>query len=172
MKITPLDVDQQQFHRVFRGCDAEEVHGFLDLVSRELEELIRENNHLKEELRRRDQQISEFREHESQLREALVSANRMTGEIKQSARKEGELITAEAELRAEKIISGAQDRVVRLTDEIQELRRQKARLLSELGAIVDGHRRLLDTQAEIDREAEEATRAEMAPRLRRLRQHD
>jgi DivIVA domain-containing protein len=79
VKITPLDVDQQQFQRVFRGCDPDEVHRFLDLVSREMEELLRENNGLKEEIRRKEAQISEFREHESQLREALVSAGRMTG---------------------------------------------------------------------------------------------
>lgn len=154
MKITPLDVDQQQFHRVFRGCDPEEVHRFLDLVSREMEELIRENNQLKEELRRRDQQLAEYREHEAQLREALVSAGRMTDEIKESARKEAELITAEAELRAEKIIAAAQERAVRLTDETNDLRRQKARLTAELRAILDAHRRLLDTLEDLEGDEE------------------
>lgn len=152
MKITPLDVDQQQFQRVFRGCDPEEVHRFLDLVSREMEELIRENNQLKEDLRRRDQQIAEFRQHESQLREALVSAGRMTDEIKEGARKEAELITAEAELRAEKIVAAAHEKVVRLTDETNDLRLQKARLVAELRAIVEGHGRLLDTLEGLDRE--------------------
>jgi cell division initiation protein len=153
VKITPLDVDQQQFHRVFRGCDPEEVHRFLDLVSREMEELIRENNQIKEELRRRDQQLVEYRQHETQLREALVSAGRMTDEIKESARKEAELITAEAELRAEKIIASAQERVVRLGEEANDLRLQKARLIAEVRSIVEGHARLLDTLEGLDREA-------------------
>ncbi len=153
MKITPLDVDQQQFQRVFRGCDPDEVHRFLDLVSREMEELIRENNSLKEEIRRKESQISEFREHESQLREALVSAGRMTEEIKESARREAELTAAEAQLRAQKIVHEAQERTVSLSGEVGDLRRQKARLVLEVRSILESHRRLLDTHEEIDREA-------------------
>ncbi len=153
MKITPLDVDQHQFQRVFRGCDPEEVHSFLDLVSREMEELIRDTAQLKEELRRRDTQLEEFRANEAQLREALVAAGRMTDEIREAARKEAELIRAEAELQAEKIRHSAHDQVVALTDECHQLRRQKARVLSELRSIVDGHQRLLETQEELDRES-------------------
>jgi cell division initiation protein len=158
VKITPLDVDQQQFHRVFRGCDPEEVHRFLDLVSREMEELIRENNQLKEELRRRDAQLAEYRQHEAQLREALVSAGRMTDDIKESARKEAALITADAELRAEKIVAAAQEKLVRLTDEANDLRLQRARLLSELRTILQGHQRLLDTLENLEPVAAEAPR--------------
>ncbi len=159
MKITPLEVDQQQFQRVFRGCDPEQVHTFLDLVSREMEEMIRENNHFKEEIRKREQQLAEFRGNEAQLREALVQAGRMTDEIKESARKEAELIRAEAELRADKILSHAQEQVVRLADETQGLRRQKARLMAEVRGIIEGHRRLIETQEEMDREAEPAREA-------------
>jgi cell division initiation protein len=154
VKITPLDVDQQQFQRVFRGCDPEEVHRFLDLVSREMEELLRENNGLKEEIRRKDAQIAEFREHEAQLREALVSAGRMTDEIKESAKKEAELVAAEAQLKAQRIVLDAQERSVSLNGEIGDLRRQKARLVVEIRSILESHRRLLDTQAAIDEDRE------------------
>ena len=41
MKITPLDIDQQEFSTVFRGFDAGEVRSFLNQVSRQLEELVR-----------------------------------------------------------------------------------------------------------------------------------
>lgn len=156
MKVTPLDVDQQQFQRVFRGCDPEEVHRFLDLVSREMEELIRENNGLKEEVRRKEAQIGEFREHEAQLREALVSAGRMTDEIKESARKEAELITAEAQLRAQRIVQEAQERSVKLSGELGDLRRQKARVVVEIRSIIESHRRLLETHEEIESAAREA----------------
>jgi len=156
LKITPLDVDQQQFQRVFRGCDPDEVHRFLDLVSREMEELIRENNGLKEEIRRKDAQIAEFREHESQLREALVSAGRMTEEIKESARREAELVAAEAQLKAQKIVHEAQERTVHLVGEASDLRRQRARLLAEIRSILESHRRLLDTHEELEREASHA----------------
>ena len=152
MKITPLDVDQQQFQTVFRGFDGEEVRTFLNQVSRQLEELGSENQRLKEQLRRQEHQLDEFRAHESQLREALSSASRMTDEIKEGARKEAELIRAEAQVEGEKIIAEARADLARLTEESRSLRLQKTRLLSELRTVMDSHRRLLETQEQLDRQ--------------------
>lgn len=159
MSITPLDVDQRQFRLVLRGCDPNEVYTFLGQVSRELEDVVRENTHLQEELRGRDESLKEYRQNESRLREALVSAGRMTEEIKESARKEAELIRAEAELHAEKIIASSQERVMQLTEQYQVLRRQKARLLGELSGILESHRRLVETHEDLDREASRASEA-------------
>ena len=152
MKLTPIEVDQQQFQRVFRGCDPDEVHRFLDLVSRELEELIRENAGLKEDLKRRDAQIVEFRAHEAQLREALVSAGRMSDEMRASARKEAEVVVAEAELRAGRIEADARERSAQLAAEVHELKRQRVRLLGEVRAILGSHARLLDAHEALDGE--------------------
>jgi cell division initiation protein len=159
VSITPLDVDQRQFRLVLRGCDPNEVYTFLGQVSRELEDVIRENTHLQEELRGRDESLKEYRQNESQLREALVAAGRMTEEIKVSARKEAELIRAEAELHADKIIASSQERVMQLTEQYQVLRRQKARLLGELSGILESHRRLVETHEDLDREAARASEA-------------
>ena len=53
MKITPLDIQQQQFKgKMFGGLDPEDVDTFLQLVAGELEELIRENTELKDQARR------------------------------------------------------------------------------------------------------------------------
>ena len=53
MNITPLDILQQQFKgRIFGGLDPDEVDGFLQQVSSEMEQLIRENNDLKEQNRK------------------------------------------------------------------------------------------------------------------------
>jgi len=164
VSITPLDVDQKQFRMVLRGYDPNEVNTFLSQVSRELEDLVRENKNLEEELRRRDEALREYRQNESRLREALVSAGRMTEEIKESARKEAELIRAEAELHADKIVASSRERVVALTEQYHVLRRQKARLLGELGGILEAHRRLVETHEELDREASRAEEARVQAR--------
>lgn len=164
MSITPLDVDQKQFKVVLRGYDPNEVNSFLAQVSRELEDLVRENKQLDEELRRRDEALREYRQNESRLREALVSAGRMTEEIKESARKEAELIRAEAELHADKIVASSRERVVSLTEQYHVLRRQKVRLLAELGGILEAHRRLVETHEELDREQARAEEARVHAR--------
>ncbi len=150
MRLTPLEVDRRQFQRVFRGCDPEEVHAFLDLVSREIEELGRENQQVREELRRRDALVAEYREHEARLRDALVSASRVTEEMRDAARRDADLVRAEAELAARRIVAQAEERVVRLSDEVQALRLQRARLLAELTGIIDGHRRILRAHEETE----------------------
>ena len=42
MALTPLDIHNKEFKRVFRGYDEDEVNEFLDLVIKEFEILIRE----------------------------------------------------------------------------------------------------------------------------------
>lgn len=154
MKLTPLDIEQQQFRTIFRGWDPAEVRRFLEGVGSRVEELIRENTELRDGQRRLEQQLAEFRAHEGQLRAALVSAGRMGDEIKGAAQKEAELVRAEAELQAEKIVGEAREGVVRLSEQVRDLRLQKVRLLSELRSVVDAHRRLLDTHETLDRDAE------------------
>ena len=104
MKITPLDIDQQEFPKVLRGVDPGEVRNFLNQVSRQLEDVVRENQRLEEQLRRQEKQLDEFRAHDGQLREALSSAGRMTEEIRDNAIREADLIKAQAEVDAEKVL--------------------------------------------------------------------
>lgn len=60
MKITPLDIQQQQFRVKFRGFDMVEVDNFLDVVANEYEELLREINQLKEEGRQKSEKIQQL----------------------------------------------------------------------------------------------------------------
>jgi len=48
VKITPLDIQQQQFKgKLFGGLDPEDVDAFLQMVAQEMEALIRKNSELK-----------------------------------------------------------------------------------------------------------------------------
>ena len=136
-----------------RGSDPEEVRNFLNQVSRQLEEVVKENQRLQEQLRRQEQQLDEFRAHEAQLREALSSAGRMTDDIRASAEKEAELLKAQAAVQAENIVADARNELARISEESRSLRLQKTRFLSELKTVVESHRRLLEAQEELDRQA-------------------
>jgi cell division initiation protein len=151
MRLTPLDIQQKQFARQFRGVDAHEVKQFLELCADEFEELVRENIELKEELRARDALLAETRDRERSLQEALVSAQRLATEMKDQARKEADIIVAEAELEGEKIVQDAHGRRSTLISELGELRSLKTSFESELKAIVGSHLKLMETFAESDR---------------------
>jgi len=148
MKITPLDIQQQQFRVKFRGFDMVEVDNFLDLVANEWEELLRENNQLKEEDHQKAERIEELKGAERELRNALVSAQQICEEIKNNARKEGDLIIEEAKGNARKIIEAAQAQAIQLQTDITQLHRQREEFKASLKSTVDMHLRLLESYRE------------------------
>jgi cell division initiation protein len=144
LKITPLDIQQQQFKgKLFRGLDPEDVDGFLQQVSQELEDLIRENNDLKEQAQRYQSEKEEIRQREDNLRETMLAAQRITEEMKANAQKEASLAISEAELKAERILTEAENRLADLNNQIQEIRREKIRFESSLKSLLDSHYKIL-----------------------------
>jgi cell division initiation protein len=142
--LTPLDIQQQRFRSRFGGgVDKNEVDAFLNLVAGELEKLLRENNELREEQRASRRLLDEYKGREEALKETMVTAQKVTEELKRSAQKESEIIVGRAELEADRILERAQQRLTELLGDISELKRQRAQLLSQLKATIDQHRALV-----------------------------
>lgn len=152
MNVTPLDITQKQFARVFRGLDPEEVEAFLALVAAEFETLVKENVSLREELKRRMDELAEHKARERALQETLVTAQRASEEIRDAARKEAEITISDAELQAEKIVQGAHVRFLRIVDEINELKRQRVQFEAGVRSLVESHVKLLEAFREPERE--------------------
>ena len=150
MRITPLDIQQKRFSRAMRGYDRDEVEAFLQLVASGFEDLVKELNSLREELARRDEQIAGHRELERALQETLVTAQRAADDIRDSARREGEIAIGEAELQAEKIVQDARQRFLRIVDDIQEMKRLRLQFETQLRSLVESHAKLIDTFREAD----------------------
>lgn len=153
MRITPLDIQNKQFRIKFRGFDMEEVGSFLELIREELEELLRENATLKDQLNRADEQVIEYRKMESTLRETLVVAQQMVEEYKSNARKEAELIQKQAELEAENMIKEAQEKVIKIHEDIVDLKGIRRHFKEEIKRLIESHIRMLEFDKE--REGEE-----------------
>lgn len=153
MKITPLDIQQQQFRMRFRGFDMVEVDNFLDLLAGEFGEMLKEMNQLKEEDRRKLARINELEKAERDLRETLVSVQRITDEIKNNARKEAELVIEEAKTEGRKILQQAQTEALKIEEEINQLTRQKAQFEAALMATLEMHRKLLESSQEREKKS-------------------
>ena len=144
MKISPLDIQQQQFKgKMFGGLDPEEVDSFLQQVSQELELLIRDNSDLREQNSKMSLEIDEMNLREKALRETMLAAQRITEEMKSHAQKEATLIISDAELRAEKLLAAADVRLAELRSEIQELHRQKAQFEASYKSLLDHYSKML-----------------------------
>jgi cell division initiation protein len=149
MKITPIDIQQQQFKgKMFGGLNPEDVDTFLQLVAREMEDLVRENSEIKEQIRKAAANEEEMAQREKDLRETLLAAQKIVEEMKANAQKEANLIIAEAEINAEKHLAEAENRLVQLKNEIQELRRQKLQFESSFKALLDTSYKMLSLNCE------------------------
>jgi cell division initiation protein len=152
MNITPLDITQKQFRKVFRGLDPEEVEAFLGLVAVELEALLKDYANLNDDNRRKAEEIQAFRGRERALQETLVAAQKASEEIRDAARKEAEITISDAELQAEKIVQAAHTRFLRIVDDINELKRQRLQFETNVRTLVESHVKLLDAFSEPTRE--------------------
>jgi cell division initiation protein len=161
MKLTPIDIQQQQFRSTLWGFDAKEVDAFLDQVAASFEELIREGNGLREDLRHKDAQLDEHRDREKALKETMLTATRIADEVKQGARKEAEIIIGQAEVQAEQIIQNAHTRLARVMDDITELKRQRAQFEATLRSMIAAHQKLIEAMN--DRESPTSAPAENDP---------
>ncbi|HEY5974283.1 MAG TPA: DivIVA domain-containing protein [Geobacteraceae bacterium] len=149
MKVTPLDIQQQQFKgKMFGGLDPEDVDSFLQLVSQEMEALLRENAELKEQARKAASELEELNQREGKLRETMLAAQRITEEMKGNAQKEATLIVSEAELKAERLLLDAEQKLVQLNNQIQELRRQKLQFETAFKSLLDTHNKMLSLDSE------------------------
>jgi cell division initiation protein len=154
MRITPLDIQQKQFKMKFRGFDVEEVYAYLEILREELEEFSRENSHLKEQLHRVENQVKDYRDIETTLRETLMTAQVMVEEYKTNARKEAELVLKEAELKADELIKGAQEKVVKIHEDIVDLKGIRRHFKEELKRLIESHMRMMEFDKEREGEPE------------------
>jgi cell division initiation protein len=149
VKITPLEIQQQQFKgKMFGGLDPDEVDGFLQLVAGEMENLVRENGELKEQNRRLLTEAEDIRQRETSLRETMLAAQKITEEMKANSQKEATLIVSEAELRAERLMADAEKKLVQLNTQIQDLRRDKMQFETALKSLLDTHYKFLSFHEE------------------------
>jgi len=148
MKITPLNIQQKKFRIRLRGFDVREVDGYLEQIVDELKVLMRENENQKQEIQRLNRELQEYRDREIAFKDAMVNAQKGLDDIRANVKKEAELIVAEAEMKAEKILTTAHNRLTQLHGDISELKRQRMQLEIELEAILESHRKLLDMSTE------------------------
>jgi cell division initiation protein len=153
MRITPLDIQQKQFATKFRGFDMEEVDSFLELLREEMEELLRDNANLREEARRFEKQLKEYKNIETTLRDTMVKTQEMVEEYKTTAKRDAELVRKEAELEAEKRIQDAQDKVIKMHEDITDLKGVRRHFKEEIRRLIERYAREL----EFDKEREEDT---------------
>ena len=145
MRVTPLDIIKKEFAPARRnGIDKEEVDAFLSDVRDTLDELIKENQRLRDMIARRDAEICQLRGEEASIKDTLILARRLTEDLERNARREADLIIGDARLEAQKILMATADERRNLQLEIAQLQSSKTRLVVEIRAVLLSHGTMLD----------------------------
>jgi len=145
MRLTPLDIRKQEFRKGMRGLDADEVYAFLATVADEYEAALNDNKALRERLLELDDKVQEYRNMEKTLRDTLLTAERVTVDAKDNARREAELIIKQAELDADKGVRDIKASATRLRQEIKTLKSQRESYLARMKMLVESHLKFIET---------------------------
>ena len=160
MRITPMDIREQQFTvKMFRGFDVQEVDTFLEDLAEDYETLIKENQLLKEQLQAMEDRARGLEDRERVLQETLVTTQRVTEEMKESARREAALLVREAEVRGEKTVQAAQTSEAAIQAQVTALKRMRRQLAEGLRTTIEMYQRLLDQELKTDEDDDAAVQA-------------
>ena len=160
MRITPMDIREQQFTvKMFRGFDVQEVDTFLEDLAEDYETLLKENQLLKEQLQAMEERARGLEDRERALQETLVTTQRVTEEMKESARREAALLVREAELRGEKTVQAAQTSEAAIQAQVTALKRMRRQLAEGLRTTIEMYQRLLDQELKTDEDDDAAAQA-------------
>ncbi|MGD9971844.1 MAG: DivIVA domain-containing protein [Desulfatirhabdiaceae bacterium] len=146
LDITPLDIQQHQFHIRFRGFDTREVDEFLDQIARTLDTLYTEIDRLKQEniaLKDANQILTQQEESANQQ---MKQAQQLIDQMQAGARKSSEAIIAQAEFKGEKIINQAYNRLAQVHEDVIRLKTQRMQIEAQIRALIDSHIKLLDME--------------------------
>ena len=144
MRISPMDMRQQRFRSAFRGYDRTEVVAFLTEAADDYEHAMREIDRLRGDLQRMEAVLAEHRERENNLRDTLLTAQRLSDELKESAQNEAKLIVREAQGRADLLLQKAQGRLEELDRDVNELRLRRRDAEGSLEASIQALYRALE----------------------------
>ena len=107
MKITPLEIRQKTFEKVFRGYDKDEVSAFLQILSSEWEKSMDEKKEVVIKFEAAEKEITKLREVENSLYKTLKTAEDTGTNMIEQANKAAELQLKEAQMKSENIVSEA-----------------------------------------------------------------
>jgi len=167
MRISPMDMRQPRFKTAFRGYDRTDVVAFLTEAADDYEHAMREIDRMRGDLMRMEALLTEHRQREANLRDTLMTAQRLADDVKESAQNEAKLIIREAQGRADLLLQKAQNRLEELDRDINELKLRRRDTEGSLEAAIQALYRAL----EFIRDQDEA-RSEEKVLIHRPRQAD
>lgn len=106
--LTPMDIHDHQFKKSFRGYNENEVDDFLDKIVDDFENLLHENERLKNQIYSNEKELEHYRKLEKTLNDTLMMAQRTADEVISAARRNADEMKENANIECQNIREQAQ----------------------------------------------------------------
>ncbi len=144
MKLTPIEIKNQEFKKSMRGYDTVEVDTFLELVAEKYNQLLEENQKLSKQNLIFETELNNYREVEKTLKATLKNVQESSQISKENSQKEAGLIKKEAELAAAQLLEKTRLQVLKMREEIVNLTNQKHSFINRLKHVLSSQMELLE----------------------------
>lgn len=142
--ITPMDIHNKEFETGFRGYDKEAVNAFMAELVHDYETLYRDNREMTDKIEQLEKRIAQYEKMEATMNDALVLAQETGENVKNSARKEADLIIQEAEQQRRQILEEADRQLREGHEKYAVIRNEVAVFKARMESILTSQLQLLD----------------------------
>ena len=142
--ITPVDLENKEFKKGFRGYDIDEVETFLTELSKDYAKIYRENASLKDKNAILTDAVENYKEMEETMRSAIISAQRTSEEILRNAHEQSDTIIKEAKVKATQIMNELEIEAQAKRHETEEIEGRNMLLRAKLKAVLNTYLGMLD----------------------------
>ncbi len=156
MKVSPFDLRQVRFRTTFRGFDKAEVLALIAEVTDDYENALRDVDRLRQDVSKMEALLNQHREHERDLRDTMVTAQRVSDDIRGNAEAQARNIIREAEGRSDLLLQKTQARLEDVQREIDGMKMKRREVETSLESTIASLRNTL----EFVREQEQREREE------------
>ena len=89
------------------------------------------------------------------MKRIILQSEKITEQMKKNAKKSAEIIIANAEVEAEKILNKSHQRLSQLHNDIIELKRQRIQIEMQISSVIEAHSKLIEMGKEENKAADE-----------------
>lgn len=110
MALTALELKDKTFSTKFRGYNAEEVDDFLEIVTRDYEDLVHKNHAQETEIKSLKDRLSVFDEMKESLSQSVILAQDTAEKVKHASEDKAHNILKQAEYDAQNLLNEAKEK--------------------------------------------------------------
>lgn len=142
--ITPMDIHNKEFETGFRGYDKEAVNAFMAELVHDYETLYRDNREMTDKIEQLEKRIAQYEKMEATMNDALVLVQETGENVKNSARKEADLIIQEAEQQRRQIIAEAERQLREGCEKYAVIRNEVAVFKARMESLLNSQMQMVD----------------------------